>query len=407
MGLDKHKVKIVHRDEIPETPFDYTEKSVRVIQRMIEDALGEITDGGSLFYGREVLFKPNIVRAGSRTNPTITTDPRAIAAMARLLRDAGASRVIVGENPGFGLPARIAFQQTGLIQPLADAGASISFFDEEEPITLESADTRLFHGIKIPRIVREVDIYISFPKMKTHIHTLVSLGIKNQIGLLYDDQRMLFHRCDINEKIVDIYRLVQPDFTVVEGVWATEGQAPFHGDSIKNMNVIVAGENALETDAVAAYMMGIDACEVTHFRIARQNGFGETDPGAIDFDREVADRAKRKFKRPILSSAGAFEGICVVEGGCCSGCLSALRHSLDKLEAEGALDKLRGRVTIFAGKPMPNIENLRTWRGDLWLFSSCAAEMMFSSIAQRETIRYIPGCPPHVLDLYKKFVEVY
>jgi hypothetical protein len=50
---------------------------------------------------------------------------------------------------------------------------------------------------------------------------------------------------------------------------------------------------------------------------------------------------------------------------------------------------------------MPNIPTLDTWQGRLILFGNCAAEFQFYDAARRQKAVWIPGCPPHVLDLEK------
>ena len=93
------------------------------------------------------------------------------------------------------------------------------------------------------------------------------------------------------------------------------------------------------------------------------------------------------------------KGITVVEGGVCSGCLSSLRHSLDKLEFENKIEHAV-ESTIYMGKTMPNTKTLKCWKGELWLFGNCAVDLVISEPKRRLDHTFLTGCPPHVLDFY-------
>ena len=110
--------------------------------------------------------------------------------------------------------------------------------------------------------------------------------------------------------------------------------------------------------------------------------------------------------RPILSSMGAYPAVRVVEGGACQGCLSALRHALDKLGSEGLLDG-RDPVSLYVGVPMPEMANIRNVRGELWCFGACAAPLVFNTKKPGTIAQQVPGCPPHILDFYKAYKARY
>jgi hypothetical protein len=103
---------------------------------------------------------------------------------------------------------------------------------------------------------------------------------------------------------------------------------------------------------------------------------------------------------------GVYPRVQVIEGGACRGCLSALRHSLDRLAFEGLLDRLP-EITVYLGVPLPNRETLSDWRGDLWLFGNCASDVLFYPVEQRQQPHFLQGCPPFVLDFYHRLRRHY
>lgn len=388
---------------VDESPTAYTEKSLAQVRSLVAEAVSACCDLPALVGGKTVLVKPNLVRPDPRNPCAVVTDERVTLAVVALLRLAGAGRVLVGDNPGYGLSL---FEAVACLPDfcgrLADAGGELLSFDRDEPVAVANPGAFLFDPIPLPRAVLEADLLVNVPKMKTHVHTLVTLGVKNLYGLVGDKERMFCHRNDINAKVVDILRLVKPALTVVDGLWAVQGQAPLSGAAVPDMNVIAAGTDVCAVDTVCADLMGIGADEVAMLRLARQEGLGETDLRRIEVVGAEPAKLRRFFTRPVIGCAGAYDAVRVIEGGACSGCLSALRHALDKLASENAFAG-RAPVALYVGVPMPERRNLRNVVGELWCFGACAAPLVYDTHGNAGLARFIPGCPPHILDFYKAY----
>ena len=396
-------VGIAYRKNIPDSPAKYSKKSLSVIQSMLEEAIGYTVDLRKLVKNKKVLIKPNLVRPNPKNLPAITTDVRVILGLVQLLRDSGASEISVGENPGYKLSARKAFALAGLDKSLPKYGAKPVYLDEEPAIRKKVAAAQVMNEMDLPKAVLDAEVFINLPKMKTHMHTLVTLGIKNLHGLLYDYERLLFHRNDVSLKVVDILRVVRPQLTVIDGIMAMEGQAPLSGHTISNMNTIIAGTDPVAVDTIGCAVMGIDPEEVATNRIAVQAGLGCGDLTGIKVKGTPIKKIKRNFKRPVISSVGVFKNVNVIEGGACCGCLSALRHTLDKLRYEKKLDKL-APITVYVGIPMPNVTNLNKWTGNIWLFGNCAVNLVAQENIRNANPSVVLGCAPHIFDLYKLLI---
>ncbi len=403
--MEKAVVGLLRAGTVPEKPGEYTEKGLTVVSRLIADTVAHVLDLSTLVRGKTVLLKPNYVRPSSHNPFAIVTDERVIVATVQLLKDAGAREVWIGDNPGWGLPLKKALEQTeNLRQRLEALGARIRYFDSEPRVHLDNPEAMLYSPVITPQCLHEADVYINLPKMKTHMHALVTLGIKNQYGLILDEERMFFHRNDINIKLVDILRVVKPHLTILDGIMAVQGQAPISGSVIGDMNTIIAGTDMVAVDATAARVMDIDPFEVAMIRLAHAEGLGRADEEGIEVRGMPIEAVRRKFKRPVISSIAAYPQIRCVEGGACFGCLSALRHALDKLASEGALE---GRPVqhVYVGKPMPDRPNLRKTEGRLWCFGNCAVELVHDYRQHGKVGRFVPGCPPHILDFYQAYKD--
>ncbi len=403
--MEKALVGLLRAESVPEKPGEYTEKSLSIVRGLIADTVSMVTDLPALVRGKTVLVKPNYVRPSSHNPFAIVTDERVIISVIQLLKDCGAREIWLGDNPGWGLPLKKALDQTEHVdQRLRALGVRIRYFDNEPRIHLDNPEALLYSPVIAPKCLQEADVYINLPKMKTHMHALVTLGIKNQYGLILDEERMFFHRNDINVKLVDILRVIKPHLTIVDGIIAVQGQAPISGSVVQDMNTILAGTDVVAVDATACRAMDIDPFEVAMIRLAHAEGLGSADEEGIEVRGVPVETVRRKFKRPVISSIGAYPQIRCVEGGACSGCLSALRHALDKLASEGELEG-KAVQDVYVGKPMPNRPNLRNQHGRLWCFGNCAAELVHDYREHGKVGRFIPGCPPHILDFYQEYKE--
>ena len=397
----KPLIYISHRDSIGETPLKFTDFSLKTISEMLEEALAPF-DIESLVRGQRVLIKPNFVRPDYRFNPAVSTDPRVIITLGKLVRDAGADTVAVGDNPGKGLSYHQAIKDIPGSDLWADYGIEAFFFEDSDVIEMDLPEASLFRRVKIPAAMLDFQVLINLPKLKMHMHVGASLGIKNLYGLLLDEQRMTFHREDVNRKLVEMVRLFTPDLTIVDGIWALEGQAPICGEPVKDFNTLVVGKNPVAVDAVASEIIGVLPHELATTRLAHAFGLGPMELNEIELRGAPIEKVRRFLKRPVVSSAGSYSNCEVYELGACVGCMSSLRHALDRMHSGGELASLPAN-TFILGIPGPFYEPLVEWEGDLWLIGDCPLE----AYGEGNNIIRIPGCPPHFMEIMEALQERY
>lgn len=150
-----------------------------------------------------------------------TTSPLALTAMARLLKDHGAGRVVAGDKPGVAHvrqePGRRrgngleVMRENGLMAAAQAAGAEVHAFDQagydayfaEDP---PGPDGHWQEPLLLPNVLREVDHVVLLPRVGRHVLAGSSLGLKLGVGWLRDDSRLLLHRdaASFAEKIAEI-----------------------------------------------------------------------------------------------------------------------------------------------------------------------------------------------------------
>ncbi len=241
---------------------------------------------------RKVLIKVNFITTMT-WDTGATTDPIVVEAIIERLKPLNVE-IIVVESDATMTNADRAFDATGMAEMCKRNGVKyLNLRHEKDTVKIEIPNGDALKDITVPRLVTESAI-ISAAKMKTHMSTKVTLGMKNLFGLLPDKLKMKYHAKGISKVIVDINTVLKPHLTVIDGFVAMEGKGPTDGSAVK-MDLIVAGRDVVATDATCARIMGIDPHEISHIRTAHQKGLGNIDD--IEVVGAKLEDVRRPFKR--------------------------------------------------------------------------------------------------------------
>ena len=236
--------------------------------------------------GRKVLVKPNVLRGGV-PEEAITTHPAVLRAVVECLHDLGASDITVGDNPGLmGYGANEAcFELCGLTEASLGHYRNIGLDAVEMPFST-LGDPNLLPRVSVSRAVLEADVFISLPKFKTHGLTVLTGGLKNSYGILPGAQKALLHKLAgtperFQEVVVDVFRLREPDFFLVDAVVGMQGNGPASTE-LRWIGRVLAADNAVALDGVIARMMGLDPARLRMLTYAQSVGLGEFSDAALE-----------------------------------------------------------------------------------------------------------------------------
>ena len=222
-----------------------------------------------------------------------TTDPIVVEAIINKLKNLTVEIYVV-ESDATMTSADKAFEVTGMKEMCARNNVQcLNLRHVRDRVKIDIPKGETLKSIKVPRIVTQSAI-ISAAKLKTHMSTKVTLGMKNMFGLLPDKFKGKYHARGINKVIVDINTVLKPAFTVIDGFVGMEGRGPSGGTPVK-MDLIIAGKDVVATDATASRIMGFEPMEIPHIRKAFEKGLGNVDD--IEILGSKLDEVTRAFKR--------------------------------------------------------------------------------------------------------------
>ncbi|MCX8150280.1 MAG: DUF362 domain-containing protein [Candidatus Bathyarchaeota archaeon] len=201
-------------------------------------------------------------------------------------------KVYVVESDASLTDADKAFVTTGMKAMCARHGVEcLNLRHLRAKIKLKVPNGEVLSSITVPQIVTTSAI-ISAAKLKTHVNTKVTLGMKNLFGLLPDKFKAKYHALGISTVIVDVNTVIKPVLTVIDGFVGMEGKGPINGTPVK-MDLVIAGKDVVATDAVASLVMGVDPYKVKHIYRAYEKGLGNLNFQVLG---EQIDAVARTFK---------------------------------------------------------------------------------------------------------------
>ena len=151
---------------------------------------------------------------------------------------------------------------SGLREALDDAG--LRFVDlNDAPLVRTPLRTR-YTGLDelwVPKVLRDTEVVVSMPKLKTHHWVGVTMSLKNCFGCMpgrvYGWPKDVFHVRGIPESILDIAAAVRPSLTIVDGIVGMQGDGPIMGDPVRS-GVVVVSRDLVAADVTGARLMGMD-----------------------------------------------------------------------------------------------------------------------------------------------------
>ncbi|HSB03584.1 MAG TPA: DUF362 domain-containing protein, partial [Thermodesulfobacteriota bacterium] len=222
---------------------NYNHEQVLNVLRQSIDLLGGIES--FIKKGDRVLLKPNLL-IGKSPDKAVTTHPSIIKAAIQIAREAGGAPSI-GDSPAVGSTAKAA-EKAEIAEMARSMDCPIVEFNR--PVQAREVKGRVFKNIEIDQAVLEADVIINLPKWKTHAQMLLTLGVKNLFGCVPGPKKALWHlkagedRKLFAQVLVDIFQIIRPALTILDGVTGMEGDGPSSGRSIA-LGLILASRDAL------------------------------------------------------------------------------------------------------------------------------------------------------------------
>lgn len=349
----------------------------------------------SMARGKKVLLKPNAGRMAS-VGSGIVTGPDAVAAAADAFLEAGAE-VAIGESPILGVKTLEAFEKCGIAAVARERNLKLIDLDARPSVSMAVPGGLAIRELRVCPEVLEYDFVVSMPVMKMHMHTGVTLSVKNMKGCLWRRSKVDLHMLppvdgssdkSLDIAIADMSGVLRPHLAIIDGYIGMEGLGPGAGEP-KKLDAAVVSVDPFAADAVACRLMGLAAEDVPHLRLGAARGYGIIDLARMSVSPDHWGDFASPFEKPPKDLALEFPGLTILDKNSCSSCQSTLllflRRYGDKIFDYFPKDS---HPVIVIGKGHDSVP-----QGTLCL-GNCTARHKSSGI-------FVPGCPPVASAIFK------
>ncbi len=231
--------------------------------------------------GQKVVVKPNI---GWDRPPELAanTHPEVVTETVRMCLEAGAVRVTVLDRTCN--DPRRCYANSGIaaaVEAFGDGRVGIPHIDERRFREVAIPGGTALTKWKFYEDALDADVYLNLPIAKVHAAAVLTLGLKNIMGVLGGNRGMI-HR-DLAGYLADLNRVIRPALTIMDATRILVAHGPQGGDpaDVRMPNMVIAGTDTVAVDSVTTGLFGLKPEDVPVIPKAVAAGLGTADLGRI------------------------------------------------------------------------------------------------------------------------------
>jgi len=247
------------------------------VYNSVKEALDNL--GGISKYvkkGDKVVIKPNLIMM-KKPEFCATTHPYVLKAVLMLLKELGAD-VTIAESPGGLYKEKIldaTYTVCGIKKVAEEMGVKLNYDLSYENVTFEVNGNK--RNAEIIKPILDADVIINLPKLKTHVMSNYTGGVKNLYGTVPGITKANYHfkysdKGEFFSFVTDLTSYLKPMLTIMDAVDIMEGDGPTNGTP-RHLGLILASENPFNVDLAGHSLIGFKEDDIHTSRLGREYGF--------------------------------------------------------------------------------------------------------------------------------------
>jgi uncharacterized protein (DUF362 family) len=228
--------------------------------------------------GDIVLVKPNI-GWDRRPEQAADTNPDVVKTLVELCLSAGAKEVRVFDRPCN--DPRRCYTNSGIEAAVKAAGGNIYFMDERKYKSVTVPAGTIVKSWPFYQDFLDADVYINVPIAKHHGLSILTLGMKNAMGVIGGNRGEI--HSDFTRKIAELNSVRKPNLTIIDAYRILTNHGPTGGNAadVKQLETIIASTDMIAADAYATTLFGKQPSEFENLKYGTEFGLGESDLNKI------------------------------------------------------------------------------------------------------------------------------
>ena len=232
-----------------------------------------------------VLIKPNV----GFNRPEAVTSPEVLRAVIEVVKDAGPREIIVAESAVRGYNTSSNFEATGVADAMRGLSIRLVDLDKSGEVVKVKTLGKILGEVSVFKLAYDADVIISVPKLKRHSQAIVTISMKNMMGILPGDQKGMFHVLGLQQCIADLNTVFRPDLAIVDATEVMTVSGPGMGRMVSGKAVLASRDPVAMGLIAAEYLFRLEgdenpletALNVPHIKLAAELGIGINDPSRI------------------------------------------------------------------------------------------------------------------------------
>jgi uncharacterized protein (DUF362 family)/Pyruvate/2-oxoacid:ferredoxin oxidoreductase delta subunit len=262
----------------------------------------------NLTESKYILLKPNLLT----TKKDACTQPEFVEGVLSYLRNVGINMkdIYLGDSPGQSqkVGSDVA-KEIGIYDICETYGINLVDFESSIPI-IEKIDNALrLNEIHVAKAVKDCDLLINLPRLKSHLEATMTGAIKNYWGIIPGGLKAHYHLFgksteQFGEVLADNFSWIvnhKPNRLIVYDLQEImQGMGPA-GGTMKKWDLILAGTDEVALDLIACEIGKLKVKNVPHLKnaIDRNLGVGSLEQiEIVGMSLEEAIKQTPKFKVP-------------------------------------------------------------------------------------------------------------
>lgn len=237
--------------------------------------------------GEDLLLKVNLL-APAAPEKAVTTHPAVAAAVAGQVAAAG-GKATIADSPGGhqhkGGVLKRTYEACGMTEAAAVSGAALNYDISSEEAAFPQG--KLMRRFEVMSPVLRADAVINLCKLKTHMFMNMTGAVKNSFGVIPGLSKAGYH-AKLQDKeqfahmLLDLSAFVSPRLSIMDAVVGMEGEGPGASGRPRPIGLLLAAENPLALDVVAAALIGLERAHNPLLLAAEQRGLIPTDLSDVE-----------------------------------------------------------------------------------------------------------------------------
>jgi len=235
-----------------------------------------------------VIIKPNLCYYWDYSTGE-TTDPRIVSALIDYVRRrlGGDVNIVIAEADASAMKTKYSFKILGYDKLSRTKNVKLVNLSDGDIVNVKVNVGKKEFELPVNKILLESNLIINVPKLRTHNFARITCTLKNMFGAIAKPRKYDYHKM-LSYAIVGINKIVRSKINLVDGLIA-RGSIP------KKLGVLVAGDDPLATDFIAAKIMGINPRNVEYLRLAEKEQIGTVSNIELVEDNIKLTEIKKKF----------------------------------------------------------------------------------------------------------------